>query len=292
MKKFTSLLLTVVMLATMFCVFSVPASAYTTSAYEKQIDDCTVSAGKTLRVADRRLYENMTVNGELLVKSTGIIFVDTICVNSTGKLTLEPGAMIVTKELTLSCQNTVIPAGTTVIAESKVYLKQNAELLLESGAKLNSLGINGDDGTKLTVSAGATVLTEYLGCPTDLYGVLKLPEGSTRFDFLMYYPQIHDGALLDVTFGRQDRAQVVAEELGLTADGNRVCFHQHKFNTCLNCGEEEESTLLGSTLSEGSLAIICTVAAAVVFGLGGFILGTKKKKKPALASGAENADEE
>ena len=38
-----------------------------------------------------------------------------------------------------------------------------------------------------------------------------------------------------------------------------------------------------STLSEGSLVIICTVAAAVVFGLGGFILGTKKKKKPAAS---------
>lgn len=46
-----------------------------------------------------------------------------------------------------------------------------------------------------------------------------------------------------------------------------------------------------SMLSQGSLTIICTVSAAVVFGLGGFILGTKKKKKPVLASG-ENKDEE
>ena len=43
----------------------------------------------------------------------------------------------------------------------------------------------------------------------------------------------------------------------------------------------------GSTLSEGSLTIIVGVAAAVVFGLGGFILGTKKKKKPAVASGTD-----
>ena len=40
----------------------------------------------------------------------------------------------------------------------------------------------------------------------------------------------------------------------------------------------------GSTLSEGSLTIIVGVAAAIVFGLGGFLLGTAKKKKPAKES--------
>ena len=55
--------------------------------------------------------------------------------------------------------------------------------------------------------------------------------------------------------------------------------------------DEGETDPTASTLSEGSLVIICTVAVAVVFGLGGFFLGTKKKKKPALASG-ENKDEE
>ena len=42
-----------------------------------------------------------------------------------------------------------------------------------------------------------------------------------------------------------------------------------------------------STLSEGSLVIIVGIAAAVVFGLGGFFIGKAagKKKKPALVSG-------
>lgn len=48
----------------------------------------------------------------------------------------------------------------------------------------------------------------------------------------------------------------------------------------------------GSALSEGNLTIIVGIAAAVVFGLGGFILGTKKKKKTAVASGVEDTDEE
>ena len=44
----------------------------------------------------------------------------------------------------------------------------------------------------------------------------------------------------------------------------------------------------GSAISDGSLTVIVGIAAAVVFGLGGFILGTKKKKKPALAGAAES----
>ena len=49
----------------------------------------------------------------------------------------------------------------------------------------------------------------------------------------------------------------------------------------------------GSTLSEGSLTIIVGIAAAVIFGLGGFFIGKAagKKKKTALAEG-ENKDEE
>ena len=46
----------------------------------------------------------------------------------------------------------------------------------------------------------------------------------------------------------------------------------------------------GSVLSEGSLTVIVGVAAAAVFGLGGFMLG--KKKKPALANGAGSEDDE
>ncbi len=68
----------------------------------------------------------------------------------------------------------------------------------------------------------------------------------------------------------------------------------HDGNTCVECGKELHSLgngAIGSTLSNGSLTIICTVAAAVVFGLGGFFIGTKKKK-PALADGAENTDKE
>ena len=45
-----------------------------------------------------------------------------------------------------------------------------------------------------------------------------------------------------------------------------------------------------SILSDGSLTIICTVAAAVVFGLGGFFIG--RKKKPALSDGGKNQNDD
>ena len=52
----------------------------------------------------------------------------------------------------------------------------------------------------------------------------------------------------------------------------------------VNAPQSGISSGTGSILSEGSLVIIVGVAAAVVFGLGGFILGTKKKKKNAQSN--------
>ncbi len=70
-----------------------------------------------------------------------------------------------------------------------------------------------------------------------------------------------------------------------------VCKHSDgEHMVCKQCGQPI-SHYAGSVFSEGSLTIIVGIAAAVVFGLGGFFLGTKKKK-PALADGANNTDEE
>ena len=54
-----------------------------------------------------------------------------------------------------------------------------------------------------------------------------------------------------------------------------------------------ENAGIGSTLSEGSLTVICSVAAAVVFGLGGFFIGKAagKKKKSAAEDNAEKDEE-
>ena len=74
-----------------------------------------------------------------------------------------------------------------------------------------------------------------------------------------------------------------------------VCDYEcpHHGSICALCGEERllpENGAIGSVLSEGSLAIITAVAGIVVgMAVMFFIM---KKKKPALAGGADNTDEE
>ena len=45
--------------------------------------------------------------------------------------------------------------------------------------------------------------------------------------------------------------------------------------------DEDDTKIISTVLSEGNLTVLCTVAAAVVFGLGGYLLGSKKKKEKA-----------
>ena len=78
--------------------------------------------------------------------------------------------------------------------------------------------------------------------------------------------------------------------------GCDIGAHSYKYY-CEFCGEEApenlpaETTGLGSTLSQGNVAIICSVAGIALGLVGGLLLG-RKKKKPALASGTDNTDEE
>ena len=88
-------------------------------------------------------------------------------------------------------------------------------------------------------------------------------------------------------------------EGGVCQDCGYVC--PHNSGECGLCGAEitggttveSENLGLGSALSEGNMTLIVGIAAAVVFGLGGFFLGAKKKK-PAIAGGAptETKDDE
>ncbi len=60
-------------------------------------------------------------------------------------------------------------------------------------------------------------------------------------------------------------------------------FHNGVY-ACPDCGMEFDPTqgnplISGSTISDGSLTIICTIAAAAVFGISGYLLGKKKKVK-------------
>ena len=66
-------------------------------------------------------------------------------------------------------------------------------------------------------------------------------------------------------------------------------FHDGVYK-CPDCGMQYDTSVTGSVLSEGNLTIIVGVA-AFVLGLGVMFIITKKKK-PALAGGTDNTDEE
>lgn len=73
-------------------------------------------------------------------------------------------------------------------------------------------------------------------------------------------------------------------------DESVVTHSEHYYinNKCVDCREDEpftevdpykdEPPLTGSAFSEYSLPVIVGISAAVVFGVGGFFLGRKKKK--------------
>ena len=76
----------------------------------------------------------------------------------------------------------------------------------------------------------------------------------------------------------------------LTADASGIVKTYTHYRIIIDSETSNTNGSTASVLSEGGLAIIVGVAAAVVFGLGGFMLG--RKKKTAVAGGTENTDEE
>ena len=280
MKKIVSLLLTAVMLAAMLTVFAVPAFAE---------GDLTVNFGDKGQITDNSTYGDVRVNGVLVVRRNVILTVNTLSIHSNGVLFLESGAKIRAKTITIESEALSVTPGSSIEVEEEIQFNC---LTLEPGAVLKAKKIHTGD---LTVYAGAKVITSNLqNCAIDLYGILKNPEGTAFTTNKSGLITCHDGALLDLTFNDDAAARSFAQQIESTGEvkENRFYNHTHTFDCpCVNCGEESNN-FLGSTLSEGSLTVICSVAAAVIFGLGGFFIGTKKKKKPALASGTENTDEE
>ena len=68
--------------------------------------------------------------------------------------------------------------------------------------------------------------------------------------------------------------------------------HTHRYNPgyVCECGKIAPAGYTGSVLSGGNLTIIVGVAAAVVFGSGGFVLGRKKRSAPANSGNNEDND--
>ncbi len=111
--------------------------------------------------------------------------------------------------------------------------------------------------------------------------------------------KIEDGGGLSLTFQDSDDANsfvrsLIDNGIAFNRNGNTIqagtCRHDGGEHTvCRQCGQPVSGGK-GSTLGDGSLTIICTVA-GVALGFVAAMFIFKKKKKPALASGADNTEE-
>ena len=288
MKKIISLIMAVLML----CALCVPAFA------EESLDvkeDTTISGNHT--------YDNINVHGKDVYKGSYVDPFDPF--NSTKipcTLTIERGASITSGLFSVidGC-NVTIESGAAVTCDffsvqagSTVTVKSGASFTCEelslAGGPIGDSVFAVENGASVTVSSG--VKLAYLAF-LDIGGTF-----SGKFTMLDGDVTLLPGGTVDLETANGNMANALVAQLQQyeksakaeqNSDGSyRVTAHRHIYaEEGICCGAEHlkntASGSTGSTLSEGSMTVVCTVAAAVVFGLGGFILG--KKKKPAAASG-------
>ncbi|MBQ0099434.1 MAG: hypothetical protein KBS91_02665, partial [Firmicutes bacterium] len=289
MKKFLCLILTVALLVTMLLFTTMSASAAENiTAEDINIEDSVIEGSVE--------YGNMTVNGTLCVKKDAELTVDRLHV---GTLLLEPGAKIKANEISIRSNFSCIPSGVTIEAENSIHFWATDAVFIESGAvvKTNKIKRAGNTGNisslKLTVCAGATlIISEFSNIYLDIYGTLKSAEDMDNR--LTGNIQVFDGALLDLTFTKNNLATMSARFLNSSANGNRVYYHKnHVFNNgCVNCDEGSGSIYVGAFLSSGSIIIICVVGGVALITAGVFMGLYFKKKKSIPVGGTENENKE
>lgn len=296
MKKFVSLLMTMVLLATMLTVFTVPAFAEVFSGnlsgnitYIKWMNtngDVTIKSGASVTAND-----NMTINNKLIIEDGALL---TVCGNLIiiGNLTIKPGGcLICTGSISVSDDDSVFEVGG--ICKGKSYGGAEIIHLWESFSLLPGGYMEMMFKTSMFATMFADNIKQYN----------PKVEQSKDADFSSIV------IVGEHTHNFRNGACICGEpcphewENGKCSLCGYVCTHEGEF--CANCGKkfviteeisanpdtsETNPSPAGSTLSEGNLAIIVGIAAAVVFGLGGFFIGKAagKKKKTAVAGAAES----
>ena len=279
MKKFASLLLTVVLLATMLTVFAVPASA-----------EAQTIPGSNLTW---ELTENDT---ELPDGDTGL----TLTIGGEGDMPFfmsrneTPWYDVAGKITAIEINSGVTSIGNNAFSRCtslKELTIPGSVKRIGDDAFANCSGI-----AALTISEGVTSIGmhAFYGCGSFQKATIPASVTSIGTDA---FASCNPNLVIHGTSGTA--AAQYAKEHGIDFFDNGECKHFARF-TCDTCNTHlTKSELLqiwnsngatGSILSGGSLTIIVGVAAAVVFGLGGFFIGTKKKK-PATAGGASKDGE-
>lgn len=344
MKKITSLVLAVVMLATMLSVFAVPASAA-----PNDTQNITVESGKISEFTGSQNAGSVTVYGTMIIKENAVFQMRYVKIEKSGKLIIEKGAILTMTGGYIWCEGALAINGKLNGKSDQLTLSEDfsigdigaisglaflgkpsgyASSVVQELKRFDCSAINIKDTVyafanshKHTYQNGVCVNCGVSGC------VL----GENNHTYQNYvctvcgaidpaHPHSYENSICTIckykcvhilfdedTYKCVNCGAFQCDVNGHTFDGGKctlcnicqceikghsyrngkctVCgetckneFHNGKY-VCPDCGMSFNATATGSVLSEGSLTIICTVAAAVIFGLGGFLLG-KKKKKP------------
>ena len=256
MQKFASLVLIVALLAAMLSVFAIPASASSTGLGSSPAE-LKPERFNSFETDDTNIFDSLVSDGINIAQSGTYTVKELIC--------YADDVLVIGADTNITVSDFCDCSGTIIVCGSL-----NLEVLLiwplEEG--LSSIKV------------------------VDGYGKLpgRIPEGIEYIDhFFVCGECICCGEKCSHANGYVNKSE--EDPTRVCRDCRMPCVHQNGYvYCCRDCGANMEHLYLGSTLSEGGLTIIVGVAAAVVFGLGGFFLGTKKKKKTALADG-ENKDE-
>ena len=329
MKKIASLLMTVVLLAAMLSVFALPASAaeFTSGDYKYTVSDdgtATITKytgnggnieipadfdGHTVTVIGEGAFENCRSITTLTI-SDGVESIGAYAFYKCGQITnvtIPRSVDSIGKSAFSDCNSITtltISGGVGSIGERAFCgCVQITSVTIPDSVK--SIGESAFEGcwhiTTLTISDGVESIGEFAfeGCGKIANVTIPNSVKSIGNDAFFGCGSNYDTGL--VIHGKNDS---VAEEYAIKhgvnfqGEGN-TCKHLYRF-TCMECNTSVTrgelfaawgyNANIGSTLGEGSLTIICTAIAAAVFGLGGFLLG-RKKKNPATANGADTDEE-
>ena len=324
MKKFVSLLLTAVLLATTLTVFAVPASAeeeFTSDDYKYTVNGdgtatITMYTGNGGNVEIPAAFDGHTVTaiggcafencGQLTAVTIpgSVVSIGGLAFDKCGQLTAVtiPGSVVsIGESAFVNCTGITtltISDGVKSIGESafqgcnkiaNVTIPGTVGSIGESAFQ-NCIGI-----TTLTISDGVKSIgaRAFQGC--DSLPKVTIPGTVTSIGL-----QAFDGCAHLVIHGLYgSAAEKYARENSVAFKGTGTCSHIYCF-VCDSCNKSlTKSDLLkawgntatASTLSEGNLTVIVGVACLAVGLVGGLLIG-KKKTKTALADGTDNTDEE
>ena len=287
MKKITSLLMAALMLAAMLSVFALPASAAEVLYVE---EDTVISGEQTyfyLSVYGKRNADFTYTPCDLTIESGASVTCDEdFNINNGCTVTIKSGASVTCNSFSVECGSTVIIENGASVTCGELAVFSN------SGAKST---VTVEPGAVLTVNGYISVYDIL-----NLGGVLT-GKGEIRANNninLLTGGTVDLEITNDTDFYVKDFVTILQQyapnaKYEQTADGTyRVTAHKHLYNGTCYCTEDSSDTVggEGSTLSEGSLTIICT-ATALALGLGGGFFIGRKKKNPATANGADTDEE-